>query len=59
MYSICRNVYIKKKNKKYNLDYAKKILESEEFMDYVKKVGINISGSSLRITSKDIENFKF
>ena len=52
-------ISLKKKNKKYNLDYAKKILESEEFMNYVKKVGINISGSSLRITSKDIENFKF
>ena len=41
------------------LDFAKRILESENFMDYVKKMGINISGSSLRITSKDIEEFNF
>ena len=38
---------------------AKNILESDEFMRYVKDVGIHISGTSLRITSKDIEEFKF
>lgn len=36
-----------------------KDLESENFMEYVKKMGINISGGSLRITSKDIENYRF
>ncbi len=48
-----------KKNKTYKLEDAKSILESNEFMNYVKDVGIHISGTSLRITSKDIEEFKF
>ena len=41
------------------LEDAKEILESDEFMKYVQDVGIHISGTSLRITSKDIEEFKF
>jgi hypothetical protein len=49
----------KLENKIYNLEDAKEILESDEFMKYVQDVGIHISGTSLRITSKDIENFKF
>lgn len=46
-------------NKTYQLEDAKNILESDAFMRYVETVGIHISGSSLRITSKDIENFMF
>ena len=42
-----------------NLDRAKEILESEEFLQYVKNIGINASGESIRITSKDINNFEF
>ncbi|WP_064592251.1 Eco57I restriction-modification methylase domain-containing protein [Streptobacillus moniliformis] len=52
-------ISIRKEHQEYDLDFAKRILESENFMDYVKKVGINISGSSLRVTSKDIEEFNF
>ena len=52
-------ISLRDENQEYNLDFAKRILESENFIDYVKKVGINISGSSLRITSKDIEEFNF
>ncbi|OOF51219.1 DNA methyltransferase [Rodentibacter genomosp. 1] len=52
-------ISIRKGNQKYDLDFAKKILESENFMNYINKIGINISGSSLRITSKDIEGFNF
>lgn len=52
-------ISIKEENKEYDLDFAKEILESEEFINYIKKIGINISGSSLRITSKDIEEFNF
>ena len=40
-----------------DLSVAKEILESEEFLDYVKKIGIYVSGSSLRITANDIKNF--
>lgn len=46
-------------NKEYQLDAAKGILESDAFMRYVQTVGIHISGCSLRITSKDIEDFMF
>lgn len=49
----------KSDNKTYKLEDAKNILESDEFMKYVQDVGIHISGTSLRITSKDIEEFKF
>jgi len=44
---------------KYSLNIAKRILESVEFYDYVKMVGISVSGNSLRITSKDIMNYYF
>ena len=40
-----------------DLSIAKEILESDEFLEYVKKIGIYISGSSLRITANDIKNF--
>lgn len=46
-------------NEKYNLDDVESILKSEDFMSYVKKIGISISGSSMRITSKDIEEYRF
>ncbi len=46
-------------NLEYTLDDAMRILRSEEFKQYVADVGIHISGSSLRITSKDIENYTF
>ena len=52
-------ISIKKNNKVYDLAFARKILEEKSFMDYVKRTGINISGNSLRITSKDIENYRF
>lgn len=41
------------------LSRAKEILESKDFYEYVKGVGINASGSSLRITAKDINNYEF
>ena len=46
-------------NNKYTLEDAMDILESREFKQYVMDVGIHISGSSLRITSKDVEEYKF
>lgn len=46
-------------NKEYTLNDAIQILKSSEFMQYVLKVGIPISGKSVRITSKDVENFMF
>lgn len=40
-----------------DLSIAKKILESDEFLEYVNDIGIYVSGSSLRITANDIKNF--
>lgn len=46
-------------NNEYTLNDAIRILKSDEFKQYVLKVGIPISGKSVRITSKDVEDFKF
>lgn len=46
-------------NDNYVLSDAENILKSERFRQYVNAVGIHISGSSLRITSKDIEEYRF
>ncbi|KZE74386.1 hypothetical protein AV654_29290 [Paenibacillus elgii] len=48
-----------KEGSTYLLEDAKSILKSSEFMEYVKKVGISVSGKSIRITCKDINDFKF
>lgn len=42
-----------------NLQRAKEILESDEFYQYAQNIGIHINGNSIRLTSKDIENFMF
>lgn len=54
-------IYITTKNinEKYSLEYAKTLLESERFMEYVRSLGISISGKSKRITCKDINNYCF
>lgn len=41
------------------LKEAEKILKSKEFLDYIQGKGINASGNSLRITSKDINEYMF
>ncbi|MGL5056457.1 MAG: Eco57I restriction-modification methylase domain-containing protein [Fusobacteriaceae bacterium] len=38
---------------------AKEILESEEFYKYIKQVGKNANGKTLKITAKDINNYYF
>lgn len=50
-------IYITVKDKKYSLDDAVAILESKSFLRYVQNVGISISGKSLRITCKDINDY--
>ena len=54
-------IYIVKReeNNEYTLEDATSILKSRNFMQYVLDVGIHISGSSLRITSKDVEEYRF
>ncbi len=46
-------------NSCFTLETAVDILTSESFLEYVKSIGICISGKSIRITCKDINNFKF
>lgn len=46
-------------DKNMNLQRAKEILESNDFYQYVQNIGIHINGISVRITSKDIENYRF
>lgn len=52
-------IVTKEDNKKFALEEAMHILQDRKFMQYVLDVGIHISGSSLRITSKDIEDYRF
>lgn len=52
-------IYITVKNPKYTLEDAKNILCSEDFLGYVKSLGISVSGNSRRITCKDINNYNF
>lgn len=67
VYKLARNcipyagMYIVKyeDNNEYTLEDAIRILESRAFRQYVLDVGIHISGSSLRITSKDVEDYRF
>lgn len=52
-------IYITVIDDAYTLQDAMDILTSKEFMRYVKNIGISVSGESLRITCKDINNYKF
>lgn len=46
-------------NKGFNLLDAKHILESEDFYEYAKTVGIQVNGVSIRISVYDINNYMF
>ena len=52
-------IMITQKNPHYSLAKAKKILQSQGFFNYVKKVGITVNNSSIRILSSDINNYFF
>ena len=41
------------------LDVAREILNKKSTMRYLKASGIVLSGTSIRISTKDIENLKF
>ncbi|WP_208606809.1 Eco57I restriction-modification methylase domain-containing protein [Paenibacillus polysaccharolyticus] len=51
-------IYIVPK-KELTLIQAKEILESKAFNEYVRAIGINANGNSLRITAVDINNYRF
>ena len=42
-----------------NLEYAKDILESQEFFEYIKIIGKNTNSETLKVTAKDINNYYF
>lgn len=48
-----------KDNGEYSLEDAIAILTSNRFKNYVEGIGIHINGNSLRITSRDIEDYMF
>lgn len=52
-------IVAKEDNDQLTIGDAMGILQDRNFMQYVLDVGIHISGSSLRITSKDIEDYRF
>ena len=52
-------IYITLLDNNYTLADAIEILRSENFLQYVKNIGINVNGESIRITCKDINNYHF
>ena len=52
-------IAVKNDNSQYTLGDAEIVLSSDAFLQYIKNVGIPISGQSVRITSKDVEDYKF
>lgn len=52
-------IYITVKDPKYSLDDAINILKSEQFMAHIQEIGVSVSGKSIRITCKDINNYSF
>ena len=52
-------MYLVPKTDEYTLDEGIEILQQDEFYIYAQDIGIHINGNSVRITSKDIENYRF
>lgn len=48
-----------KEGSKYNLQFAKNLLENSRFYEYVKNVGTPTTATSYRISVKEIENYTF
>ena len=52
-------IMITQKDSDFPLEEAKKILKSQDFLKYIKDVGINVNNASIRILSSDIKNYYF
>lgn len=52
-------IYITVCDGKSNLQDALAILQSESFLEYIMKQGLNVNGKSKRITCKDINDYQF
>lgn len=42
-----------------SINFAEKILKSDEFLEYVYEIGVNVSGTTMRITARDVKNFEY
>ena len=49
----------KKKDSKYDLSFAKELLESADFYEYTKQTGTPIAGKSFRVSVKVIADYNF
>ncbi len=52
-------MYIIPKTEQYSVDDGIHILMQDSFYKYAQNIGIHINGNSVRITSKDIEEYRF
>ena len=52
-------MYIISLTEQYSIDEGIDILMQDRFLRYAQSIGIHINGNSIRITSKDIENYRF
>ena len=52
-------MYIVPKTNQYSIDECLKILKQDSFLQYAQNIGIHVNGCSVRITSKDIEEYRF
>lgn len=52
-------IYIVPRENTTTLDSAETILNSESFLNYLFSKGVKLNGSSIRISSRDIEEFKY
>lgn len=52
-------MYIIPLTEQYSIDDGIDILMQDRFFMYAQSIGIHINGNSIRITSKDIENYRF
>ena len=48
-----------KENTGYNYNDVLRILRSNEFIEYIKKIGLKSSSSSYRISANDIKQYRF
>lgn len=55
----CAGFIITERGDERSLEDAKTILESQEFYNYLKQIGIFTTGKSRRLTVKDIANYTF
>jgi len=52
-------MYIIPTTKQFDIKDAIQVLNHQNFLNYARNIGIPINGNSVRVTSKDIENYRF